>query len=99
MCATAKRSTVGLNGDTRRKILSIMKRLLVYKNEVQDISELNDLVTKLQKEKEELKKQMEMLEKKCENLSHEILQEKENIQKISHLEDKVCGLESVNTEL
>jgi uncharacterized coiled-coil protein SlyX len=99
MCATAKRSTVGLNGDTRRKILSSMKRLLLYKNEVQDISEMNDLVTKLQKEKEELKKQMKVLEEKCENLLHEILQEKENIQKISHLEDKVCGLESMNTEL
>ena len=57
MCATAKRSTVGLNGDTRYKILSSMKRLLVYKDEIQGISELNDLVTKLQKDMEELKKQ------------------------------------------
>lgn len=96
LCCTAKRCTVGLVGDIRKKKLFSMKKLIVYQDEVQSIHDLNDLVTKLQYEKQELEAQVSNLEERCENLLQEILKQKNTV---SELQEKVVELENINIDL
>ena len=86
LCSTAKRYTVRLVGDNRKKKLSSLKKLIVYKDEVQNIHELNDLIKELQHEKQKLGEQV----------IQEVLAEK-NIR--SELQESVVDLENINTDL
>ena len=72
LCCTAKRCTAGLAGDIRKWKIWSMKQLIVYHDEVQSIHELNDLVTKLQHDKQEFETRVSDLEKRCENLLQEV---------------------------
>ena len=63
------------------------------------ISELIDLVTQLEYNKQDLQNQITWLEERAESLLQEVMQERENKQKIIDLEEKIQDLENNNTEL
>ena len=96
LCCTAKRCTIGLAGDITKKKLCSMKELIVYHDEVQSIHGLNDLVTKLQHDKQEFKTRVSNLEKTCQNLLQEVLTQKNTV---SELQKKVVQFENINTDL
>lgn len=96
----AAKSCTGIWSGFKRAIkLKEVKRLVIFRYEVNDLNELLSKNNNLEDEKAQLLEEVQTLEARCDNLLTEVIQLKQEINYVGELEQSLQATEDENIEL
>lgn len=99
LCNSVIKACIGTSGGKRIRLLQKVKKLAVYRCEVQDVGQLVSKIHSLEEEKLELQEQIITLEARCDSLLQEVAELRQDTQRAAELEQSCNEVSNQNDKL
>ena len=99
LCSSAFRSCVGVHGGKRVQLLQKVKKLAVHRHEIEDVDNILSQIKILEEEKGQLEEQIKGLEARCDTLLNDVLEFRNNADRLVDLEQSFSDVDNQNQEL
>lgn len=99
LCNSVAKACTGTSGNKRIRLLQKVKKLAIYRCEVQDVSQLLSKIHSLEEEKVGLQEQVKTLEARCDSLLQEVAELRQDTQRAAELEQSCNEISYQNDKL